>query len=191
MIRNRNMVFKTANDDSVNADKYLTLPQISKTSLPTASSDNEGGLSYDASNDEVRFSDGSNWEALSKYIEVSFHGQAAAEMVDQSFFIANRTYQVVAVKYVHAVAESTATTLKVQVVKDHGTDAPGAGDNLLTNNSNAGFDCKATANTVQSGTLTSTTANLQLAAGDRLSVDFTDSATELVGATITVTLKKI
>lgn len=124
-------------------------------------------------------------------IEVTFHGQPATEMVDQSFFVANAAYQVTAIRQVHAVAESTAATLNIQVTKDTGTNAPGAGTDLLTNNTNAGFDGKATANTVQTGTLTATTASLQLAAGDRLSVDFSASATELVGVTITVTLKKI
>lgn len=124
-------------------------------------------------------------------IEVSVRVGAAALMVDHSFFIATQAYQVTKVKFVHAVAESTASTLLVQVVKDTGTDAPGAGTDLLTNNTNAGFDCKATANTVQSGTLTATAASLQLAAGDRLSLDFSAGATELVGVTITVTLKRI
>ena len=124
-------------------------------------------------------------------LEVSFHAQAATAMVDQSFFLATQAYQVTKVRFVHAVAESTAATLLVQLVKDTGTNAPGAGTDLLTNNTNTGFDCKATANTVQTGTLTATTASLQLAAGDRLSVDFSAAATELVGVTITVTLKRI
>lgn len=124
-------------------------------------------------------------------IEVSFNAQAAAAMVDQSFFVANQAYQVTKVRFVSAVAEATAGSLYAQLVKDTSTDAPGAGTNLLTNNTNNGFDCKATANTVQAGTLTATTASLQLAAGDRLSVDFSASATELVGVTITVTLKRI
>lgn len=126
-----------------------------------------------------------------QHLEVSFHAGAAALMVDQSFFIANRAYEVVAAKEIHAVAESTAGSLKIQVTKDTGTDAPGAGTDLLTNNTNTGFDGKATANTVQSGTLTATGASLQLAAGDRLSVDFSAGATELVGVTITVSLKRI
>lgn len=124
-------------------------------------------------------------------IEVSHHAQAATAMVDQSFFVANRAYQVTAVKFVHAVAETTAGSLLVQVTKDTSTDAPGAGTDLLTNSAGAGFNCKSTANTVQSGTLTATTASLQLAAGDRLSVDYTAAATELVGVTITVTLVPI
>lgn len=124
-------------------------------------------------------------------IEVTFHGQAATAMVDQTFLVANSAYQVTGVRFVSAVAESTAATLLAQVTKDTGTDAPGAGTDLLTNNTNTGFNCKATANTVQVGTLTATAASLVLAAGDRLSVDFTASATELVGVTITVTLLKL
>lgn len=122
---------------------------------------------------------------------VVFHAQAATAMVDQSFFIADRAYQVTRIDFVHAVAESTAATLYAQVVKDTGTNAPGAGTDLLTNNTNNGFDCKGTANTVVNGTLTATTASLQLAAGNRLSVDFSAAATELVGVTIQVTLKLI
>lgn len=124
-------------------------------------------------------------------LEVSFHGQAATAMVDQSFFLATQAYQVTKISFVHAVAETTAANLRVQVTKDTSTNAPGAGNNLLTNNSNNGFDGKATANTVQTGTLTATTADLQLAAGDRLSVDFEAAANELVGVTITVSLKRI
>lgn len=124
-------------------------------------------------------------------LEIMVHIQAAAAMLDQSFFLANRAYQVTAVKEVHAVAESSATNLHIQVTKDSGTDAPGAGDALLTNNTNDGFDGKATANTVQAGTLTATTAFLQMAAGDRLSVTFEDTATELEGMTISVTLMAI
>jgi hypothetical protein len=124
-------------------------------------------------------------------IEITFHGQPATEMVDQTFFVANQAYQVTKVRFVAAVAEASAGTLLVQLVKDTGTDAPGAGTDLLTNNTNAGFDTKATANTVQAGTLTGTGASLQLVAGNRLSVDFSAAATELVGVTITVTLKRI
>lgn len=124
-------------------------------------------------------------------ILVQHHAQAAAEMVDQVFagpFLDD--YTVVGIEFVHAVAETTAANLRVQVTKDNGTEAPGAGNNLLTNNTNAGFDCKATANTVQNGTLTATGADLQLTAGDRLSVDYEAAATELVGVNISVQLQR-
>ncbi len=126
-----------------------------------------------------------------QHIEVTAHVGAAALMVDQTFFVATRAYTVVAISFVHAVAETTAANLRVQVTKDTSTNAPGAGTDLLTNNTNAGFDGKATANTVQAGTLTGTGASLALAAGDRLSLDFEAGATELVGVTVTVTLKRV
>jgi predicted membrane-bound mannosyltransferase len=126
-----------------------------------------------------------------QHLEVSAHVGGAALMVDQTFFVANRAYQVVAVSFVSAVAEATAGSLSLQVVKDTSTNAPGAGTNLLTNNTNAGFNCKSTANTVQTGTLSTTASDLQLAAGDRLALDFSAGATELVGVTVTVTLKRI
>lgn len=120
-----------------------------------------------------------------------FHAQAAAAMVDQSFYIAPFPVQVSRIDFVAAVAETTAATLNVQVTKDVSTDAPGAGTDLLTNNVNAGFNAKATANTVQNGILTGTIASLQLAVGNRLSVDFSAAATELVGVTIIVSLFRL
>lgn len=122
-------------------------------------------------------------------IEVTHHAQAAGALVDQTFFWATRAYQVTACSFGGAVAETTAATLAVQVTKDTGTNAPGAGTDLLTNNTNAGFDVKATANTTQTGTLTATTADLQLAAGNRLAVDYSAAATEGAGITITCSLR--
>lgn len=121
-------------------------------------------------------------------IEVSVR---PASLVDQAFFIANRAYQVTAVKEIHSTAGNDAGAVNLQVTKDTSTDAPGAGTDLLTNNTNAGFDLKGTANTVQSGTLTGTTASLQLAAGDRLSLDFAGTLTTLAGVLVTVSLKPI
>ena len=57
------------------------------------------------------------------------------------------------------VTFADAGAVNVQLVKDTSTDAPGAGTDLLTNNTDAGFNCKGTANTVQNGTLTATTAD--------------------------------
>lgn len=99
--------------------------------------------------------------------------------------------EVVAIRQVHSVAGSDGSAVNLQVVKDTGTDAPGAGTNLLTNNSNAGFNLKATANTVQTGTLTSTAATKKLAAGDRLSVDFAGTLTDVAGVVVTVTLRPV
>lgn len=126
-----------------------------------------------------------------QHIEVTFAMAANGSLADQAFFVANRAYQVVAISEVHATAGNDAGAVTLQVTKDTSTNAPGAGTDLLTNNSNAGFDLKGTANTVQTGTLTATTTALQLAAGDRLSVDFAGTLTTLAGVVVTVSLKRI
>ncbi len=122
---------------------------------------------------------------------ISVQCPANADCVDKAFFIADRAYQVTAISEVHSAAGTNGSAVNLQVTKDVTTDAPGAGTDLLTNNTNAGFDLKGTANTVQAGTLTATTASLQLAAGDRLSLDFAGTLTTLAGVLVTVTLKPI
>lgn len=111
---------------------------------------------------------------------------APAAATDSVFFVATRPYLVVAVSEVHAVAAGGASAL--QVVKDTSTNAPGAGTDLLTNNTNAGFDLNATANTVQVGALTATVATKTLAAGDRLAVDFAQAIQSSSGVAVTACL---
>lgn len=124
-------------------------------------------------------------------IQVTFAMLANADLADQCFFIANRPYQIIGMRQVHSVAGSDPGSVNLQVTKDTGTNAPGAGTDLLTNNSNAGFNLKGTANTVQVGTLTTTAAALKLAPGDRLSVDFAGTLTALAGVVVTVELRPI
>lgn len=107
---------------------------------------------------------------------------APATAVDSVFFVATRAYLLVSVSEVHAVAAGGASVL--QVVKDTGTAAPGTGTDLLTNNTNTGFDLNATANTVQVGTLVAA-ATRTLAAGDRLSYDFAQAIQSSVGIAVT------
>lgn len=116
-----------------------------------------------------------------------FTGTPAA--TDQVFFVAPRACKVVAVYQVHSAAAGGAS--KIQVTKDTGTDAPGAGTDLLTNNTNTGFDLNGTANTVQTGTLTATTSDLTLAAGDRLAVDYANTIQSTAGVVITVLLQPL
>lgn len=116
-------------------------------------------------------------------------GAALAANSDSAFFVAPRPVRVVAISEVHAVAAGGASV--VQVVKDTGTTAPGAGTDLLTNTTNTGFDLAATANTVQVGTLVATAGVTSLAAGDRLSVDYAQAVQSTVGVVITVCLAPI
>jgi hypothetical protein len=111
------------------------------------------------------------------------------QCLDQTFFIADRTYEVLAVYEIHAVAGDHASPVNLQVTKDTGTNAPGAGTDLLANNANAGFDMKGTANTLQTGALVAATTSKRLLAGNRLSLDFAGTVQNLAGVTVTVVLK--
>lgn len=108
---------------------------------------------------------------------------APAAATDTAFYVATRPLLLVSVSEVHAVAAGGASAL--QVTKDSTTSAPGAGTDLLTNNTNTGFDLAATANTVQTGTLLATVATKTFAAGDRLSVDFANAIQSTSGLTVT------
>lgn len=108
-----------------------------------------------------------------------------AAATDAVFFIATRPYILVSVSEVHSAAAGGASAL--QVVKDTGTAAPGAGTDLLTNNTNTGFDLNAIANTVQVGTLV-VQATRTLAVGDRLSIDFANAIQSSAGVVVTACL---
>ena len=108
-------------------------------------------------------------------------------LIDETFFIASKTMRVISISAIFSVTNGAAQTL--QVTKDTGTNAPGAGTDLLTNNTAAGFDLNATANTVQIGTLVTTAGVTNLAAGNRLAVDFSGTpAAALVGLVVSVCL---
>ena len=101
---------------------------------------------------------------------------------DKAFFIAPFDLVIKRIDYVHSTAGSDASAVTLQVERLQGTEAPAAGDDLLS----AAFNCKGTANTVQNGALTATTANLTLSAGNRLGLNYTGTLTALAGATVTV-----
>jgi hypothetical protein len=111
-------------------------------------------------------------------------GLVGTNIVDAAFFTADRAYQVVSISEVHSVAGTNASAVTLQVTKDTGTQAPGAGSALLA----TAFNLKATANTVQNGTLVATVATLQLAAGNRLAIDVTGTLTDVAGVVVTVKL---
>lgn len=120
-----------------------------------------------------------------------FSMNANGGLADQSFYVATKNTQVTAAYYVHSTAGTDASAVNVQLTKDTSTNAPGAGTDLLTNNSNAGFNCKGTVNVVQTGSLTATAASLRLAPGDRLSVDFAGTLTALAGVVLIVVLSPV
>lgn len=114
---------------------------------------------------------------------VTFNLAANGSLGTQTFFIADSTYTITSISYVHKTQGTGAAV--ANVTKDTGTTAPGAGVTLQ----NGTFDCVGTANnTVLTGTLTSTAANLKMAVGDRLAIAFTGTLTTLAGVTVTVTM---
>lgn len=124
-----------------------------------------------------------------QFFQTSFVDAPTATATDRYIFIAPVACQVVAASEVHAIAAGGVST--IQLTKDTGTAAPGAGTNLLTNNTNNGFDLNATAATVQVGTLSATASDLQLAVGDRLSLDWANAIQSVAGMVVTVWLKTI
>jgi hypothetical protein len=118
----------------------------------------------------------------------------ASSVADVQFFTAPVKCQVVSIREVHAVAGNDGSDVTATIRRCQGTEAATAGDDLLGTTK---INLKGTALTEQkfdaadSGELTSTTANLTLKAGDRLSLDVTGTTTTLAGVILSVLLKRI
>ena len=106
-----------------------------------------------------------------------------ASTVDGNIFIADDAWVVTSIEAAWTVA-STSGTLMVD--KCTGTDAPGAGSDMLTGT----IDMSGTANTVTAGTLHGTAANYTLADGDRIAIDIGGTMTNLAGGVVTIHMKR-
>lgn len=106
-----------------------------------------------------------------------FTGTPAA--TNQVFYIATRPMILASISQVHSVAAGGTSTL--DITKDTGTDAPAAGSAVLQ----AAFNLNATANTVQTGTLSATVATITLAAGNRIAVKFNHAIQSSEGIVVT------
>ncbi len=112
----------------------------------------------------------------------------ASSVADVQFFTAPVKCQVVSIREVHAVAGNAGSDVTATIRRCQGTEAATAGDDLLGTTK---INLKGTALTEQTPALTSTTANLTLDAGDRLSLDVTGTTTTLAGVILTVLLKRV
>lgn len=110
----------------------------------------------------------------------------AQQQVAQCFFIADRYYEVVDASEVHNTAAGGAA--KIGVTIDKGTTVPGGGNVVQTDNTNAGFDLNATAQTPQFMTPASLHLRL-LSPGDRLGLVVTGAAQSIADVCITVSLR--
>ncbi len=125
-----------------------------------------------------------NWKTVS--VTVAANGSFPVTPFATSFFTADRPYEVVSAACIWSTASATGN---FQLTRDTAADAPGAGTDLLSNDSNAGFATDGTAHTTEVATWVDARFN-QLLAGDRLSFDGT-TGTSIVGLCITVGLKPV
>lgn len=108
-----------------------------------------------------------------------------ATSVDRTVFIADAAYKLVSCNVVISVQGGSGAT--VEPKKLTGTQAIGAGVSMLT----AVFNVNTmVVETVTAGTLSTTSTNYTLAAGNRIGLDFSGTLTNLVGC-MTLVLKRV
>lgn len=103
------------------------------------------------------------------------------------FFYADRNYEVVEFRERHEVAGGDAGAVTIMLNKVPDGTAPASGTNVLTTT----LSLKTTANTWQSGIITSTLPNFVLSSGNALSVITSGTLTSLQGVTVAVILKAL
>lgn len=139
--------------------------------------------------DEVRVRKRDGFFGVTLPVNASVPGALAQTAANYlaPFFVAQRGYRVVEVRERHEVAGSDAGAVTVDVNKVPDGTAPGSGTSVLS----SAFSLKATANTLQTATLSSTLANLILRDGDALALESSGTLTAVVGVTVTVLLQAI
>ena len=130
-----------------------------------------------------------NWRDIHErkiYLNHTIVGADAATAANYGVFFINEVAPCFVSGFweVHQTAGSDGSAVTVGLEKLTGTTAPGSGTNILS----AELSLKATANTVQKGTLTTTIATLNLAVDDRLALEDTGTLTAVANVTIFVEL---
>lgn len=111
-----------------------------------------------------------------------------AASVDKFIWIAPFACKVISVREVHSVVGSTSAAVRPRKVTD--VSAPGAAAGSTVKELCASIDLTATANTVVAPTVTATAADVTLAIGDKIGLDFSGTLTGLVGA-LTIELQRV
>lgn len=117
-----------------------------------------------------------------KGVMAVYNMQANGDLVDQSFFVSNSDFTVARIDEVHSTLGTNGGAVTLDIKKCTGTQAAASGTTLLTTT----FNLKSAINTVVNGTLTATAADLRLAPGNRLAVDFTGTLTAVAGVVVVV-----
>lgn len=122
----------------------------------------------------------------SKYSIITWAQPAAAGAVDRVIFTAPVDCVLLDANFVSSTVGSDGSAVNIQLTKDAVADAPGAGTDLLANNTNAGFDLKGTINTPQYATFKTTAGIRNLPRGTRVSLDYAGTQTAVDGVLITL-----
>jgi hypothetical protein len=117
---------------------------------------------------------------------LSFNIQPLATITEYDLWVAPAAYQVTSIKVVPSTLQGGALT--ATIVKAVGTDTPVKTTTPM--HTADSINLNSGAYTVQSVTLTSTTADLQLASGNRIAVDLSGAASA-AHWNVSITLKRI
>ena len=139
--------------------------------------------------DEIRIRKRDGFFGVTLPVMAVLRGTAAqtAANFTAPFFIAQRDYEVIEIAERHETAGGDAGAVTLDVYRVPSGTAPASGTTVLASTVNL----KATANTVQYGTLTATLANRVLNDGESLSLISSGTLTSLVGVTVSILLKAI
>ncbi len=124
-----------------------------------------------------------------RHFSVQWSNPSAAYAVDKAIFVAPYDCVLQSICEVHNVLGTDGSAVSLQLTHDTGTTAAGAGSDLLANNSNVGFDLKATINTPQYASFKAGVSR-KFNKGDRLSLDFAGTQTAVEGLCITATFNR-
>jgi hypothetical protein len=121
--------------------------------------------------------------------QVTIFTQLIATDVDRHLFVADGPYKVLGFREIHSVVGGAAAAVRPRKITD--TSAPGAAAGATVKElTTANIDLTAVVNTVVTPALVATAADLLLAAGDKVSLDFSGTLTGLVG-TLTLILQRM
>lgn len=159
---------------------------IKPSSAPSGTA-SAGDMYVDSTTYQLKIYDGDSFVSSGGDLVVTVKNLLNADCIDQNVFVADRAYQLVGVREVHGTASSDGGAVTLDVVKLTGTTAPASGTTMLSGTINM----KGTANTVVSGGLTATAANLLLAVGDRIGFNYTGTVTALADVNVTLVLRPV
>lgn len=130
-------------------------------------------------------------EAEAEAVTKTVTSELLAASVDKWVFVADRAYRVALVEEIHSVVGGGSAAVRPRKVTAAGTDAPGAAAGATVKElTTAGIDLTAAINVTQTPALSATAADLLLADGDKIGLDFSGTLTGLVGS-LTITLQPV